>query len=364
MTRPASGPGRTAAEKLADLTERPASSSSDMASDTKEFLPLGADQTIAFRPDPGFRVNWRGYDRVEVDRYRSRVEGELASARIAHERVMQAHGQAAERLRAAQADIARLRGQLTNSPTALSERLREILDLAAKDAEQTRADAQAQADQIRAGASTDANTMVEQARATAAGIVNDARIEQQQLKDEIEKAQAAARQQLHDAHAEAARRHNTGRAELDQLAAQATQARERADAEAKQARERADAEAKQAREHADAEARQARERADAEAAARRSEADRQAREQREQAQDAAAARLAEMSRQLTDVTRNRDETLVTVRHLHAELANALAITAGSAGSASEPAPLRAEKAAADKPATDKPRAARSAARSG
>ncbi len=342
MTRPANGPGRTATEKLADMTQRPASSSSD----TAEFSPVGADQTIAFRPDPGFRVNWRGYDRVEVDGYRSRVEGELASARIAHERVMQAHAQAAERLRTAQADIARLRGQLTNSPTALSERLREILDLAAKDAEQTRADALAEADQIRASASTGADTIVEQARATAAAMVNDARAEQQQLKDEIEKAKAAARQQLNDAHAEALRHRDTGRAELDQLVAQANQAREHADTEAKQARERADAEAKQARE-----------RADAEAAARRSEADQHAREQRERAQDAAAARLAEMSRQLTDVTRHRDETLVGVRQLHEELAKTLAISAGSAG---EPASGRPGQAASSEPRRPAKNAARSA----
>ena len=299
MTGPARDPGRAAADRLADPSQRAASSHTDAAAATEEFPrpPLDADRTVVMSSQPGFRVGWRGYDRNQVDSYRSRVETELASARSAQERAVHAHAQSTERLRAAQSDLGRLRGQLTDSPTALSERLREILQLAGQEAEQTRADAQTEADQIRSRAGTDAETIVQQARDTAAGILNGARAEQQKLQADIAEEQAAARQQLDDARAEAARVRDTGRTELDQLAAEAEQARERADTEA---------------------------------AARRAEADRHAREQREQAHAAAVARLTEMTQQLTDLTGHRDDILATLRHLHQELANTLATIAGPA----------------------------------
>jgi len=216
--------------------------------------------------DRGFGVSWRGYDRQEVDDYRSRIESELASTRTAYERAAQAHAQTTERLRAVQNDLGRVRNQLTNSPTALSDRLREILHLAEQDADQTRADAQTEADQIRSSAVADTETIVQQAREAAAEIVNAAREEQQKLTAEAEQLHAAARQQIDAAHAEAA--------------------------------------------------------------AQRSEADRHASEQREQADAAAASRIAEMSQQLTDLTRHRDEALTTLNGLHKALAEILAPSAG------------------------------------
>jgi len=299
MTGPARDRGRAAADRRADPSRRPASPHTDTAADTEEFPrpPLDADLTVVMRSQPGFRVSWRGYDRSQVDTYRSRVESELVSARSAQDRAVQAHAQSTERLRAAQSDLGRLRGQLTNSPAALSDRLREILQLAGQEAEQTRADAQTEADQLRSRAGTDAETILQQARDTAAGIVNGARAEQQKLQAETEDAQAAARQQLDTARTEAARLRDTARTELRELAADAQQARERADTEA---------------------------------AARRGDADRDAGEQREQAHAAAASRLTEMTQQLTDLTRHRDDTLATLRHLHQELAKALATTAGPA----------------------------------
>src|SRR4051794_36384639 len=103
---------------------------------TEEFSrpPVDADLTDLLSSDSGFRVGMRGYDREQVDKYRSRIEAELAAARTAHDGAMRAQAQTTERLRAVQRDLDRLRNQLTNSPTALSERLREILQLADQDA--------------------------------------------------------------------------------------------------------------------------------------------------------------------------------------------------------------------------------------
>jgi chromosome segregation ATPase len=308
MTRPASSPGRTAAEEVTEVSERPTLSSSDQAADTKEFSrpAVNTDATVVMNPEHGFRLGWRGYDRVDVDEYRSRIESELASTRAAHEGAVRAQAQTSEQLHAAQADIRRLRGQLTNAPTTLSDRLREILHLAAEEADQTRADAEAaadrtraegqnDADEIRSRAGSEAQAVVQRARDTAAGIVNQANAEQQRLKAEIEQTHAAARQHLADAKVEATRLRDTCAAELRQQAADADQARERADAEA---------------------------------AARRSEADRLAREQREQENQAATLRINDMNQHLAEVTRRRDETLDTLGRLHEEIAKTLAFIAG------------------------------------
>jgi cell division septum initiation protein DivIVA len=264
MTRPATGPGRTDAETPTEVSQRPTSSNAE----TREFsLPqLAADPGLAPSADRGFGVSWRGYDRVEVDNYRSRVESELASTRTAYERAAQAHAQTTERLRAVQNDLGRVRSQLTNSPTALSDRLREILHLAEQDADQTRADAQTEADQMRSSAVADTEMIVQQARETGAEIVNSARAEQQKLMAEAEQLHAAARQEIEDAHAEAA--------------------------------------------------------------AHRTEADRHASEQRQQADAAAASRITEMTQQLSDLTRQRDEALATLNGLHQALAEILGSTAG------------------------------------
>ncbi len=269
MTRPATGPGRTDADRPTDIRQRPASSNTD----TREFSrpQLGADPAPVQSADRGFGVSWRGYDRVEVDNYRSRVESELASTRTAYERAAQAHAQTTEQLRAVQNDLGRVRNQLTNSPTALSDRLREILHLAEQDADQTRSDAQTEAAQIRSSAVADTETIVQQAREAAAEIVNGAREEQQKLMAEAEQLHAAARQQIDEARAEAA--------------------------------------------------------------AHRTEADRHASEQREQADAAAASRLAEMTQQLSDLARQRDEALATLNGLHQALAEILASTAGPASEA-------------------------------
>jgi cell division septum initiation protein DivIVA len=286
MTRPATDSGPT------PMGEREvAHPGADTTADTREFsLPQLDDHTAEMRPvsqpahaGPGFEVTWRGYDRGQVDTYRARLEAEVTSARDAHERLVRAHAQATERLRAAQSDLVRLRGQLTDSPSALSDRLREILHLAAQDAEQTRSDAQTDADKIRADAQTeaddiraratnDAQALTRQARRNAERMLGEARAEQEHIKVEVEKQRDAARNE---------------------------------------------------REQARAEADQARERADAEAAARRQAADRQAREQREQADAKASARLAELNRQLAALTEKRDEALGILAQLHKAVAKTL-----------------------------------------
>lgn len=263
----------------------------DNLPDTQELATswLDDDPGAAIGADSEFRVSWRGYDRDQVDSYRSRMEKDLAGARIAYRRAVRAQAQFSELFRSMEADLARLRGELANSPSGLSQRLREILHLAAQDAEDTRAVAQVEARQRRAAAQAeadqvraDAQDVLKEAREAAATILSRAHAEQERVKAELEQEQATVRQQLADAIAEAD---------------------------------------------------QARERADADAASRRDEADRQAHERREQANAAAAARLRKTSEELAELTYQRDEAMASLSILRERLFEVLNPPNGTEASA-------------------------------
>ena len=281
MTRPSSDPELAASGAAGEAEHVPSGPAADTTADTQQFARprLDDDLTTVISADSGFRISWRGYDRGQIDRYRSRVETDLANTRIGYQRAVRAQGRLSDQLRAREADLARLRGQLTNSPSALSERLREILQLAEQDAEETRASAQAEAGQTQADARAeadqvraDAEEVVKQAQEAAAEILSRAHAEQQKSRADFEHEQAIVRRQL----------------------AEAT------------------TEAEQARQHADAEA-----------AARRDQADRLTAERREQADAAAAERLRETSEQLAELTRQRGDVIASLRRLRDELATIL-----------------------------------------
>jgi colicin import membrane protein len=281
MTRPSSDPELAASGAAGEAEHVPPGPAADTTADTQQFARprLDDDLTTVISADSGFRISWRGYDRGQIDRYRSRIETDLANTRIGYQRAVRAQERLSEQLRATEADLARLRGQHTNSPSALSERLREILQLAEQDAEETRASAQAEASQTQADARAEADQVranaeevVKQAQEAAADILSRAHAEQQKSRADFEHQQAIVRQQL----------------------AETT------------------TEAEQARQHADAEA-----------AARRDQADRLTAERREQADAAAAARLRETSEQLAELTRQRDKVIASLRRLRDDLATIL-----------------------------------------
>lgn len=295
MTRPAadSESAPTAPNPKRPTAGAPRPSPADTAADTKEFSrPRLEDRLpVPASPEVAFRVGWRGYDRGQVDTYRARIESDLNTTRTGYERAVRAHAEVAERLRVAQADLARLRSQLSDSPSALSERLREILDLAGQDAHQTRLEAEADADQIRARASNDAQSIVKQARRTAEEIVNETRTEQQRVRAEAEELRVSTRRELDETLAEAQRQ---------------------------------------------------REKADTEATARRNAADREARERRERDDADAATRLTEVNRQVAELSRHRDDAHATLARLHKAVAT---IMEPPKEPANEPAPAPAEAAA-------------------
>lgn len=228
MTLPTPDPQHSQAEPPAPQNDQATSSTAGAEDPLALFHPQASAE-----PPPGtgvvpeFQVRWRGYDRLQVDSFRRWVQAELASTRDAHHRAMYAHARTAEWLRAAQNDVRRLHGQLANSPTALSDRLQEILQLAAQDADETRSAARAEADQVRSRAQAEGQELLQDARETADGIVSEAVALQRRVA-----------------------------AELEQARTEAAEARERADAEAAAGRRQADEQARRQREQADAAATQ------------------------------------------------------------------------------------------------------------
>jgi hypothetical protein len=93
MTRSSGNPEVAAGQLASEAGHPPPTSTGDAMADTQEFARLGleVDPSAAMSADSGFRVGWRGYDRGQVDRYRSRVETDLATTRIGYQRAIHAH---------------------------------------------------------------------------------------------------------------------------------------------------------------------------------------------------------------------------------------------------------------------------------
>ena len=187
--------------------------------------------------EPGFRVGWRGYHRLQVGTYRSPVETELVSAAAPRTRV-RARAQSTEQLRAAQAELGRFRGRLTDGPTALSERLREILRLAGR--RPTRPGPTRRPKPTAPLPPRSDAEMILQRPATRPPASSTAPARTAETAGRHGKAQAAARRQLDHRRAEAVRLRDTARTDYASSPPDAQQARDRADTEAAPRRSDAD----------------------------------------------------------------------------------------------------------------------------
>jgi cell division septum initiation protein DivIVA len=274
---------------------------------------FNGDLNTMLASDPGFRIRLNGYDRLQVSNYVSWVETELLSRHRICEETLHANAEAAARLGACQAELRRLKQQVAESannadPAHLSDRVHEILQLAADEAADIRAAREAEADQVLAQARSGAAAALQKARADAQRIVESATAEQ-------ERTQAETARRCADLQDEAERIRATARttaaavsAELEQVMTQA-----RADASAELDWARAEAErlcqtAATERARLDTQATKARERADADAAERLA-----------QAEAASATRLSAIQQQVNHLDLRRDRALDALRHLHDQL---------------------------------------------
>jgi cell division septum initiation protein DivIVA len=122
-------------------------------------------------PRPVFRAALRGYDRLQVDNYVARAETELLAVRRANDDLLTRYG-------ACSAELEISRRLLACSPAGreqvrTSERVGEILRLAADEAARLTEAGAADADRIRGVARAEADALLRRAREVRDGAVAD-----------------------------------------------------------------------------------------------------------------------------------------------------------------------------------------------
>jgi cell division septum initiation protein DivIVA len=150
-------------------------------------------------PRPVFRAALRGYDRLQVDNYVARAETELLAVRRANDDLLTRYG-------ACSAELEISRRLLACSPAGreqvrTSERVGEILRLAADEAARLTEAGAADADRIRGVARAEADALLRRARE----VRNSAFADCEHMRAEAEEARAAAEEELALAHAEVRR---------------------------------------------------------------------------------------------------------------------------------------------------------------
>jgi cell division septum initiation protein DivIVA len=148
---------------------------------------------------PVFRVRMQGYDRLEVDNYTAWVEGELVAVRREVDHLLRRFGECS-------AELEISRRLLACSPAGreqvrTSERVGEILRLAADEAARLTEAGAADADRIRGVARAEADALLRRAREVRDGAVADC----ERMRAEAEEVRAAAEEELALAHAEVRR---------------------------------------------------------------------------------------------------------------------------------------------------------------
>ncbi|WP_100500549.1 ATP synthase subunit B family protein [Geodermatophilus chilensis] len=167
---------------------RPPSSRADRA-------PSGELDAL-LEPRPLFRAALRGYDRLQVDNYVAWAETELLAVRHANDDLLTRYG-------ACSAELEISRRLLACSPAGreqvrTSERVGEILRLAADEAARLTEAGVADADRLRGVARAEADALLRRAREVRDGAVADC----ERMRAEAEEARAAAEEELARAHAE------------------------------------------------------------------------------------------------------------------------------------------------------------------
>jgi cell division septum initiation protein DivIVA len=150
-------------------------------------------------PRPAFRAALRGYDRLQVDDYVAWAETELLALRRANDDLLTRYGTCS-------AELEISRRLLACSPAGreqvrTSERVGEILRLAADEAARLTEAGAVDADRLRAVARAEADALLRRAREVRDGAVADC----ERMRAEAEEARAAAEEELARAHAEVRR---------------------------------------------------------------------------------------------------------------------------------------------------------------
>ncbi|MGY1753603.1 DivIVA domain-containing protein [Blastococcus sp. SYSU D01042] len=239
---------------------------------------------------PVFRSKLRGYDPMEVDTYVSWAESELRTVRRQVDDLLARFG-------ACSAELEISRRLLADAPRGrvvfpVSERVEEMLQLAAEEAAAITDAGHREAEHLVAEARSEADARLRKAHEIKETAVRAA----DELRDHARKQSAEAQALLDRAGAEAAEIVRAAAAERDALAADAARERDRLAAAAADERRRLDDDAAR---------------------------------QREQAAAAAAARLAELTDQVEELRRQRDQARQSLRGLSSRIGEALQAVAAT-----------------------------------
>ncbi|MGY1680094.1 hypothetical protein [Geodermatophilus sp. SYSU D01176] len=181
--------------------EAPAGGGSGAAGPHLEYAgrhPSG-DLDALLEPRPLFRGALRGYDRLQVDNYVAWAETELLAVRRANDELLSRYG-------ACSAELEISRRLLACSPAGreqvrTSERVGEILRLAADEAARLTEAGAADGDRLRGEARAEADALLRRAREVRDAAVADC----ERMRAEAEEARTAAEEELARAHAEVRR---------------------------------------------------------------------------------------------------------------------------------------------------------------
>jgi cell division septum initiation protein DivIVA len=175
---------------------------------------------------PVFRTRLQGYDRLEVDNYTTWVEGELVTARRQLDHLLSRFGECSAELEISRRLLAEVpRGR---DPFPISDRLREMLRLAADEATVITDAGAEEADRLVAEARTEADACLRKAHEIKEQAVEAA----DEILEQAQRDRAAAAAVVERARTEAAEILREAAAEHERLAAQAAEEREQAAAAA------------------------------------------------------------------------------------------------------------------------------------
>jgi cell division septum initiation protein DivIVA len=260
-------------------------------SDVGESLPplrrtnLSGDLVDLLDHRPFFRTRVRGYDRLQVDNYATWIEAELSAVRRHSNHLLGRYGACAAELERLRRESARPHREPDLSP--VSERLGEMLRLAAEEAAAVTAAGIDEAERIVAGARSEAEARLQKVgliREAAVAAGEELRRERAEATGILARARSAAEEILRDAAAE-------------------------------------------------------RERLAIEAAERLEREERRARRERESAAAAAAARLDAVQAEVDDLRRQRDEARESLHRLTARIGEALQAAAAASAAPADLAVL-------------------------
>jgi cell division septum initiation protein DivIVA len=281
--------------------------------DAAPVLPnLEGDLDEVIDNRPVFRTRLHGYDRLEVDNYTAWATAELVTVRREADHLLSRFGEFSAELEISRRLLADARWR---ESFPISERLQEMLRLAAEEAGAITDAARQEADRLLAEARTEADARLRKAHEVKELAVGAA----DELKRQARGDRTAAAAALEGARTEAAQILRQAAADRDRLAAEAAADRNQLAADAAAERDRLAAQAAADRNQLAADAAAERDRLAAQAA-----------REREQAAAVAAAELAAVQAEVDELHRRQDQARQSLRRLTDMIGEALQTVAATA----------------------------------